>query len=206
MNFSTPQESFWAGRFGDDYILRNQGEKLLASNLKFFSTCLNRAGKINTCLEFGANIGMNLRALNLLYPEIECSGVEINPKAHSHLKKLLGKDKASLSSIFDYNSDERFDLTMTKGVMIHIHPDKLPLVYQKLYNLSKKFILIAEYYNPSPVELNYRGHNGRLFKRDFAGDFLDRFPDSELIDYGFFYHRDPVFPQDDANWFLISKK
>ena len=27
-----------------------------------------------------------------------------------------------------------------------------------------------------------------------------------LIDYGFSYHRDPVFPQDDITWFLMERK
>ena len=65
---------------------------------------------------------------------------------------------------------------------------------------------IAEYYNPTPVEVKYRGHDGRLFKRDFAGEMLDRFPDLKLVDYGFNYHRDHNFPQDDGNWFLLEKR
>ena len=89
--------------------------------------------------------------------------------------------------------------------LIHINPNKLSIVYQKLYDYSKKFVLIAEYYNPTPIKINYRGEEDRLFKRDFAGEFLDQFPDTELIDYGFSYHRDPVFPQDDISWFLIKK-
>ena len=36
----------------------------------------------------------------------------------------------------------------------------------------------------------YRGHTARLFKRDFAGEMLDRFSDLRLVDYGFRYHRD----------------
>jgi len=65
--------------------------------------------------------------------------------------------------------------------------------------------LMCEYYNPSPVEVNYRGHSGKLFKRDFAGEFLDKFSDVKLIDYGFVYQRDPAFPQDDLTWFLMEK-
>lgn len=57
-----------------------------------------------------------------------------------------------------------------------------------------------------PVVVSYRGHEDRLFKRDFAGEMLDRYPDLELVDYGFVYHRDPNFPQDDPNWFLLRKR
>ena len=34
--FETEQEQFWAGEFGTDYIDRNKGDALLASNLNFF--------------------------------------------------------------------------------------------------------------------------------------------------------------------------
>ena len=69
----------------------------------------------------------------------------------------------------------------------------------------KKYICIAEYYNPSPVALSYRGHSDKLFKRDFAGEFMKQFPDVELVQYGFAYRSDPNFPQDDINWFLLKK-
>ena len=42
-------------------------------------------------------------------------------------------------------------------------------------------------------------------KEILAGEILDLFPSLSLIDYGFVYHRDPNFPQDDISWFLIEK-
>jgi spore coat polysaccharide biosynthesis protein SpsF len=94
---------------------------------------------------------------------------------------------------------------MIKGVLIHINPDMLGIVYEKLYQLFSHYILIAEYYNPTPVEVNYRGHSSKLFKRDFAGEMLDKYPDLKLLDYGFIYYRDNNFPQGDTNWFLLEK-
>ena len=66
-------------------------------------------------------------------------------------------------------------------------------------------LCIVEYYNPTPVSVAYRGHGDKLFKRDFAGEILDRFKDVSLVDYGFSYHRDNVFPSGDYNWFLLEK-
>lgn len=90
-------------------------------------------------------------------------------------------------------------------VLIHINPDMLTSVYEKLYECSNKYILIAEYYNPTPVNVSYRGHEERLFKRDFAGEMLDKYKDLKLTDYGFLYHRDNNFPLDDITWFLLEK-
>jgi hypothetical protein len=150
-DFRTEQESFWAGRFGSDYIGRNQGDKLLAANLNFFVTALRGARSPQSCIEFGANIGMNLKALKLLYPGIDASAIEINTEAATQLAEVIPANQ--------------------------------------VFNQS----------------IPYRGHTDRLFKRDFAGEIMERHPSLKLIDYGFAYRNDPNFPQDDITWFLMEK-
>ena len=204
-NFKTEQENFWAGVFGDEYINRNKSEEYLASNLNFFSKVFNQIGRPNSLIEFGANIGMNLRAIKLLFPKIGLFGIEINKTASEELAKYLGKDNVFTGSILDYLPNQKFDVSLIKGVLIHINPEILNAVYSKLYESSNKYILICEYYNPSPATVNYRGHSDRLFKRDFAGEMLERYSDLKLVDYGFCYKRDKAFPQDDITWFLLEK-
>lgn len=206
MSYKTEQEAFWAGTFGSAYIGRNEGSALLASNLYFFSHALRRAGRIESCIEFGANIGMNLRALKLLYPQMLQTGIEINAEAASGLGELIGASQVFHGSIFDYQVVEPANLALIKGVLIHINPEMLAACYQKLYDATRRWLLVCEYYNPSPVTIPYRGHNERLFKRDFAGEMLDMFSNLRLVDYGFSYHRDPAFAQDDITWFLMEKK
>jgi pseudaminic acid biosynthesis-associated methylase len=204
--FKTPQEKFWAGDFGTQYISRNDSPELLASNLFFFSKALKMAGKISSCLEFGANIGMNLKALKLLYPKINLKGIEINTIAAKKLTNLIGSQNVFESSIQDYTVNDKVELSLIKGVLIHINPDNLDIVYGKLYESTNRFILMCEYYNPTPVTISYRGHKDRLFKRDFAGELLERYSDLKLVDYGFSYKRDSAFPQDDITWFLIERR
>jgi spore coat polysaccharide biosynthesis protein SpsF len=61
MTFKTEQEAFWAGEFGNEYIKRNQGDALLAADLALFARALRVARGMGSCIEFDANIGMNLR-------------------------------------------------------------------------------------------------------------------------------------------------
>jgi spore coat polysaccharide biosynthesis protein SpsF len=204
-NFKTEQEAFWAGEFGDQYINRNTGEKLLASNIHLFSKALKNTGNISSLIEFGANIGMNLKALKILYPDCNLKGIEINQQAAQELQNVIGSNNVINDSIYHIQMEETFDVVLIKGVLIHLHPEMLELTYQKLYDHAAKYVLIAEYYNPVPVEITYRGHQERLYKRDFAGEFLEKFKDCVLVDYGFVYRRDPAFPQDDVTWFLIKK-
>lgn len=203
-HYTTEQEKFWAGEFGDKYVDRNQGEVMVASNIALFAKILPRAGKIGSVIEFGANIGLNLRALRSLLPNAALAAVEINEKAIGRLREIPDI-KTYHRSILDFQPDDTWDLTLIKGVLIHIHPDSLNEVYDRLYQASARYICMAEYYNPVPVEVSYRGNRDRLFKRDFAGEMLDRFDDLHLVDYGFAYHRDSQFPQDDLTWFMLEK-
>lgn len=205
MEFKTKQEEFWAGEFGKEYIARNNSKELLASNLNFFSQALKLTLKPNSLIEFGSNVGMNLKAIKLLYPNIKLHGIEINKTAAEELANFIGVENVTNNSIFDYKITNTYQVSLIKGVLIHINPDMLNVVYEKLYESSSKYILVCEYYNPSPVTINYRGHEDRLFKRDFAGELMEKYSDLTLIDYGFSYKRDPSFPQDDITWFLLSK-
>ncbi len=204
MSFKTEQEQFWAGAFGNEYIDRNDTPQLVASNIALFSKVLERTVGVHSLIEFGSNIGLNLRALRQLKRSLELSAVEINQKAVAALE-TLGAIKVYHKSILEFTPDYQRDMALIKGVLIHINPDHLPQVYDLLHQSAKRYICLVEYYNPTPVEVDYRGHAGRLFKRDFAGEMLDRFADLQLLDYGFVYHRDANFPNGDATWFLLEK-
>jgi pseudaminic acid biosynthesis-associated methylase len=204
-SFKTEQEAFWAGEFGDSYIERNQEDRFVASNVMMFAKMLEKAHDTQTILEFGANIGLNLEALHRLLGDVNLAAIEINPKAASILKEK-NLEHVYNTSILDYEVDFQRDLVFTKGVLIHISPEALPQVYEKLYLASSKYILMCEYHNPYPIEIPYRGHSRKLFKRDFAGELMDIYSDVKLVDYGFFYSRDPRHWQEDMNWFLMEKR
>ena len=204
--FKTEQEAFWAGDFGTQYIARNQGDALLASNLDFFSKALRSARDIKNCIEFGANIGMNLKALKLLHPGLDAHAIEINAEAAKQLGEVVPPPQIYNTSILAFAPLQTWDLVLIKGVLIHINPAELPRVYDKLEAACGRYLMVAEYYNPAPVAIPYRGHTDRLFKRDFAGEIMERHPKLKLIDYGFVYRRDPNFPQDDVTWFLMEKR
>ena len=204
MKFTTDQEGFWAGKFGDNYIPRNESNSLITANIALFSRILTHLAPISSMVEFGPNIGNNILAIRTLQPDIDISAVEINKKAIDRLKKIANID-VHHGSMLNFDGALRGDFVLVKGVLIHIDPHHLPKAYELLYQSSNRYICLAEYYNPSPTEVVYRGHEGKLFKRDFAGDMLNTYDDLDLVDYGFVYHRDR-FPQDDLTWFVLEKR
>jgi pseudaminic acid biosynthesis-associated methylase len=203
--FATAQEEFWAGDFGTEYVSRDSAEWHFATNLVLLERALQSAGDIADCIEFGANTGVNLRALAKLRPGQIQHAVEINSGAAAQLATVIPPQNVHCMSLLDFEPVRTFDLVLAKGVLIHINPDRLETAYRTIYRSARRYILICEYYSPTPVAIDYRGFKNRLFKRDFCGDMLDAYPDLKLLDYGFVYHRDPAHPQDDLTWFLVEK-
>lgn len=194
------QQDFWRGEFGDAYTERNQGQQ--SAVVARWARMLARTHGISSVFEIGTNTGNNLDAIKVLLPDAILSGIEINQHAQ---QIAFGKGhKVALGTAQSAAQEGAYDLVFTSGVLIHIPPIDLPIVYSNLVRLSKRYVLVAEYYNPTPVEVLYRGHPDKLFKRDFAGEIMDAHG-LVLKDYGFVYRRDPLWPADDLTWFLMMK-
>jgi spore coat polysaccharide biosynthesis protein SpsF len=86
-----------------------------------------------------------------------------------------------------------------------VAPDDLPAAYAVLHDAAERYVLLAEYFAKTPTEVQYRGQDRALWRRDFAGEFLDMHPNMRLRDYGFAYSRDAVAPQDDLTWMLMER-
>lgn len=198
----TSQENFWKQEFGNKYILRNS--KTLNRFNVIGKDLIENKVKINSAIEIGCNIGLNLKIIKKIYPNARIEGIEINQKAYLECKKNF---KCYNNSIYNFKIFKQFDIVICSGVLIHQNPKKLNKFYNKMYNLSRKYIYINEYFNPTPVKINYRGFKDKLFKRDFAKEFWKLNPKMKLINYGFHWAEDPKKKNsgDNSNWFLFKK-
>ena len=206
MKINTDQEQFWASEFGNNYLKRNKVEELYPNKVNLFSEIFKSNLSANSFLEFGPNTGVNLLAIKRLLPNVLLNGVELNKKAFDILNKLKICSELWHESILNFDKKNIVDFSFTSGVLIHINPEYLDRAYHALYSSSKKYILVCEYFNPTPVYIEYRGHKDKLFKRDFAGDLMHKYLDLKLVNYGFKYKKDNNFPLDDVTWFLMEKK
>ena len=91
----------------------------------------------------------------------------------------------------------------TCGVLIHITPADLPSVMDEIYRTTREYIRGAEYYAPEITQVRYRDHSELLWKMDFAGQYMQRFPDLELVKE----QRLPYLDNANVNTvFLLKKK
>ena len=130
--FKTDQEQFWAEEFGDAYIDRNQKQRTIAANTNLFSKVFSRTRGVESIIEFGANIGLNQKAIKNLKPEAKRVAVEINERAAKILGEEIGAENVINESILELDLKEQYDMSFIKGVLIHINPEELQTVYEKL--------------------------------------------------------------------------
>ena len=64
---------------------------------------------------------------------------------------MLPAETVFEESILNFSSQQTFDLVVIKGVLIHMNPEYLPQIYEVLYRATGRYLLVCEYYNPSPV-------------------------------------------------------
>ena len=200
--------SIWRGTFGDAYTDRNEATtEYINSVAHAFEQILKKMPDMSpsSILEVGANIGINLRALNRL-TDAQLFAVEPNQKARNRLVEdaVLPNnhifDAAASNLPFD---DHSIDLVFTSGVLIHISPEEIDSAYAEIYRVSARYILSLEYFSPTPEVKTYRGKDDLLFKRDYGSLWLDNYPDLILVDNGFFWKRTTGL--DNLNWWLFHK-
>lgn len=199
------QQKFWQNEYAEEYIKKNS-EFDLHTGIKGWSTILNRTSNISSVLECGCNIGRNINFLNHVLPNASKSIIEISPKAYDIVTNQYKIEKSFNGPILDSKFEKNtFDLTFTTGVLIHIHPDDLVQNMAKLFEYSNIYIVIGEYFNKTPMMLEYQGQLNKLFKCDFGKLFLENF-NVKLVDYGFLWsHEYGNAGFDDITWWVFEK-
>jgi pseudaminic acid biosynthesis-associated methylase len=201
------QQQFWKETYTSEYIKRNSSfdNKL---GVEGWSIILKKADKagIRSVLECGCNIGRNINFLNTVLPEAKKSIIEIAGEPFEFVTSHYKLDQQFNGSILDSNFEKSsFDLVFTNGVLIHIHPDEVLANMNKMYDYSRRYILVSEYFNRIPTMIEYRGEMNKLFKSDFGKTFIENF-DVKLVDYGFLWgHIYDNAGFDDITYWLFEK-
>ena len=192
------QRAFWSSEFGNAYVDRNKSidevnksyaEQTGITVEEIFRRFFNDLDRQSKILELGCNVGLNLEMLekmgfNYLH------GVELNKKALKIAQERNPKVIFVNSSIEDFESNEKYDLVFTAGVLIHIHPSILESVIRKIVDLSNQYIFGFEYYSEKLEEIKYRNHSNLCWKQDFPLLFRKLFPSLKIVRQEKFSYKD----------------
>ena len=199
--------AFWQGEFGDGYTDRNPvTDQRIKNSARLWNEVIGNLPfdyEIRSVMEVGANVGVNLLALARLLPKTRFFAVEPNDKARQQLVNSgVVDDLDAYRGLGD--AIGTVDLIFTCGVMIHVPPDDLLGFCRRIHEHAGRYIACIEYFAQEPEEKLYRGHAGKLWKRDFGSFWLDNFPDLVPLGCGFAWKR--MTGLDDLTWWLLEKR
>jgi pseudaminic acid biosynthesis-associated methylase len=201
---STKQLEVWRSTFGKEYTDRHTlapeemdsllgdyyaGVKKTDLFRQFLSPERIPSGKV---LEVGCNVGIQLRMLRLVNPALEMYGIEPQSYAVAKARELDSESNFLPGNAFDLPfKDGLFEVVMTNGVLIHVHPSDLPTALAEICRCSRRFIFCHEYYSESPRELHYRGHDALLWKMNYLEEYLKVCPDLRTVEERYLTYPDP---------------
>lgn len=161
----------WSGNFGEAYIERNRID--WRPRVEFWQSAVEFCTPA-TVFEFGCNIGLNLHAIQSVAPNTELYGVDVNLKAineaRGHGFEVQQVGQHGLAGLYEPGS---MDLVFTAGVLIHIAPPDLERTMRDLIDLSGRYVLAIEYHADQEEEIEYRGHQGALWKRPYGALYVN---------------------------------
>ncbi len=185
------QETVWNGEFGQTYTERCRktveeqdelwfrlfGVRRRELNRRFLHD-VDRCARV---LEVGMNLGAQLAALQTMGFR-NLFGIEVQRYASRLAARETRGIRVIRASAFDLPfHDGSFDLVFTSSVLIHIHPDRVERVLSEIVRCSRRFIWGFEYFSEEYQEINYRGHDGLLWKADFVKLFQKVAPRLDLV-------------------------
>ncbi len=164
-------QDFWATSFGDKYHDRNRVQ--WRSRIPFWQSVIDKTGA-RSVYEVGCGSGWNLSAIKRAFPDVTVRGCEINPLAearaqHAGLSIYRGEAHEILSK-YDIGI---YELVFTCGMLIHVSPKDLEKTMKAIVGASSDYVLCVEYHADTEEEVEYRGHSGKLWKRNYGKLYED---------------------------------
>lgn len=152
----------WSGNFGDKYHSRNR--VIWRNRIEFWKSVIEKTGS-RCAYEIGCGPGWNLSAIRRAYPDVCVAGEDVNEKA---------LDQAFAAGLDVYPADGGHhctaELVFTAGVLIHIPPENLQAMMQRIIDISTDYVLAVEYNSISREEepVTYQGQEGLLWRRNYG--------------------------------------
>jgi len=199
------------GKFGEDYTERNtmtieESDDAIKRNIgitysEIFTELFAGLTNISRILEVGCNTGKNVRLVSQM-GEWDVYGLEPQRDAVHFARENDLSNHYFPGTAFDIPfRDDYFDVVFTAGVLIHIAPKDLPKALGEIIRVCRRYIMGYECFSNNYQEVNYRGLQGLLWKRNFAQAFLEQDPNMKLIKD----LRYPYLSEEDRNKGLVDQ-
>jgi len=100
--------------------------------------------EFSSIFEVGVFSGRNLKYIADVFTKVRIGGIDVNAEAIKFAKDKLPAAELDLCSVYDVDTDDKWDIVFTVGVMIHIPPDGIEKAIDKCLEKASKFVIHME--------------------------------------------------------------
>ena len=195
----TDQTRLWSGKFGRDYVTRNDlppdqldekfGQRFGITRRSLFGKFIGDLNPAAMILEIGCCTGQQLSLLasdgfsNSCGLELQFDAC-VQAKSNGNAPRVVCGDSLSLPF-----ASQSFELVYTFFLLSHIPDADLRQVMTEITRCSSAFVFGVEAYAPVVESIPYRGEESALWNRDNVKKYLE-IDGVDLIDQRLLYSAD----------------
>ena len=144
------QTEYWKNK-GPQFPINYWNNPNAIKRSKWFADILQNYDA-SSILEIGSAGGRNLKYIRDAKPDIKLCGLEVNANAVQFARKKLPDVEMFELNVYDLETiGKKFDLVFTSGVLIHLIPDTLPKILNKMIDRSNKYVMHIEQLGPTEI-------------------------------------------------------
>ena len=149
-------------------------------------------GKIKSVLELGAGTGRMTKIMLEEFPDVVYYTIDVKHRIHPPLMGIMPMELDINDKEFDEKfgvdkNKQQFDLILASEVLLHIKPEDIENVIEKLSKVGKQIINIDWNFNPQKSEWCFIHDYDALYKK-YGGKMVDR-KDMKIIEQSLFHYR-----------------
>lgn len=149
MSIRESQKSIWSGSNLKQVEYYFNFETVV-SRSKWFAEQL-KAYEFDSIYEPGLFSGRNLKYILDEFPNVACGGLDINKIALDFAKNKIPSADLEYCDFINMNTDKKYDIVFTSGVLIHIPKEDIVDVVKKCIDKSIKYVMHIESCNKNKV-------------------------------------------------------
>ena len=169
-------KNYWGGKGGDDHYntRKESADDSTVIQMNFLKDYLHKFN-FKSVYEIACGYGRFTKLISENFKVDDYVAVDINKSQIKHAKELCDpKIQFLVTPIEDHKIDKKFDLVFGAEILLHIKPEDIQNIINKLVSLSKKQIIIMD------MGIDYQhllkdqkiSPNVRCFQHDLAYLFL----------------------------------
>lgn len=114
--------------------------------LQSYLTSIFMQKKFESAIDIGCAYGENTKFLNILCPTV---GIDISGEYVRKARKKYPGIKFIVGDIRTYKFRKKFDVAITHGLLIHVHPKNIRSVIKKILKIASRAIFVESSVEPT---------------------------------------------------------